>query len=157
MLFFGLLSTSAIASLPEGITAYKLGNYPLALSQLKPLASKGNAEAQTYLAAMYSYGYGVAQDHKKSLMWFVLAAEQGFSKAQYALGVKFANGIGVVKNRGDALKWFRLAADNGNSAAEERLLEMTGEIHLKAPVEPVLQLENFDGRDIEDVTHTGQR
>ena len=153
VLLSGYLSSSAIAGLPEGIAAYKAGNYSIAAVQLKPLASTGNPIAQTYLAAMYDYGRGLTKDHKKSLMWFVLAAEQGYDKAQYALGVKYAKGFGVAKNLGDSLKWFRLSADNGNKAAEERLLEMTGEIHLKPPVENRIQLENFTGKEGEDFTY----
>jgi len=147
------LCSSANAGLSEGVAAYNASNYSAAVAQLKPLASQGNPIAQTYLAAMYDYGRGLLRDHKKSLMWFLLAAEQGYDKAQYALGVKYAKGFGVTKNIGESLKWFRQSADNGNKAAEERLLEMTGEIHLKAPDNERVQLENFSGNEGEEFTY----
>lgn len=153
MLLLGILATSAIAGLPEGIAAYNASNYAAAVAQLKPLASRGNPIAQTYIAAMYDYGRGLIRDHNKSLMWFLLAAQQGYDKSQYALGVKYSKGFGVTKNVGESLKWFRLSADNGNQAAKERLLEITGEIHVAAPADESVQLENFTGREGEDFTY----
>lgn len=153
IILLGFLSTSAQAGLPEGIAAYNTSNYTVAVTQLKPLASHGNPVAQTYLAAMYDYGRGLMRDHNKALMWFLLAAQQGYDKAQYALGVKYSKGFGVTKNIGESLKWFRMSADNGNKAAEERLLEITGEIHLQAPADDRVQLENFTGNEGEDFTY----
>lgn len=153
VLFVLFVAPPAFADLSEGVAAYNASNYSVAVSQFKPLATKGNPIAQTYLAAMYDYGRGLMKDHKKSLMWFLLAAEQGYDKAQYALGVKYAKGFGVTKNIGESLKWFRLSADNGNKAAEERLLEMTGEIHLKDPANERVQLENFSGNESEEFTY----
>lgn len=147
-LVLGGVAGIAEASVSEGVAAYNLAKYKLALNELTPLAMKGDATAQTYVGLMYAYGRGVPLDHAKSLYWLRLAAEQGDNRAQYAMGVKAASGMGVPKNKIEALKWFRLAADGGNKNAEERLLELTGEIHLKIPVET--QLPNKELRDAPD-------
>ena len=42
-----------------------------------PLAQKGRADAQYYLASMYDQGYGIKKDHEKAMEWYKKAAEQG--------------------------------------------------------------------------------
>ncbi|MDR2585985.1 MAG: outer membrane beta-barrel protein [Prevotellaceae bacterium] len=46
-----------------------------------PLAQKGSAEAQYYLASMYNQGYGVEKDDEKAIEWFRKAAQQSHQEA----------------------------------------------------------------------------
>src|SRR5262249_2222155 len=50
------------AGLVQGVNAYKLGDFATAVHELLPLAQQGQAEAQFYLGAMASKGWGVPQD-----------------------------------------------------------------------------------------------
>jgi TPR repeat protein len=65
--------------LKKGVAAYKGVDSTTALRELRPLAEKGNAEAQTYLGIMYRYGRsvpqmgeGVPQDYKEAVRLFRL-------------------------------------------------------------------------------------
>jgi TPR repeat protein len=49
---------------------------------LRPLADKGDAEAQYKLGVMYEKGRGVAQDYAEAHKWFNLAAAQGNKDAE---------------------------------------------------------------------------
>ena len=103
----------------EGVAAYKRGNYPDALAKLKPLAAKGDVDAQFFLGVMYAKGQGVQQDHLQALAWYLEAAEQGDVQAQSKLGVMYGNGHGVFQDFVQAHKWYSLAALAGNEDAKE--------------------------------------
>ena len=118
ILLFSLLLTlcfigSSLAESDGVWDAYKKGNYKAAFNEWLPLAEKGSAEAQFNLAGMYSKGFGVVMDEKKSFDWYKKAAEQGHPKAQYNLGVMYIIGGGTPKSLSDAKHWLRLAYDNG--------------------------------------------
>ena len=115
---FSLLLTiccigSSLAESNDPWDAYKKGNYKAAFNEWLPLAEKGSAEAQFNLAGMYSKGFGVVMDEKKSFDWYKKSAEQGHAKAQYNLGVMYLIGSGVTKSLSDAKHWLSLAYDNG--------------------------------------------
>ena len=115
---FSLLLTiccigSSLAESNDAWDAYKKGNYKAAFNEWLPLAEKGSAEAQFNLAGMYSKGFGVVMDEKKSFDWYKKAAEQGHPKAQYNLGVMYLIGNGVNKSLSGAKHWLSLAYDNG--------------------------------------------
>ena len=115
---FSLLLTiccigSSLAESNDAWDAYKKGNYKAAFNEWLPLAEKGSAEAQFNLAGMYSKGFGVVMDEKKSFDWYKKAAEHGHPKAQYNLGVMYLIGNGVNKSLSDAKHWLSLAYDNG--------------------------------------------
>lgn len=82
LLAFALLFASAGAmaggpSLDDGIAAMLRGDNTAALKVFRPLAAKGNAEAQYYLGYMYQSGTGVPMDKKTALQWYNRAAAQG--------------------------------------------------------------------------------
>ncbi len=58
------------------MAAYQRGDYTTALSELRALAEKGNANAQFFLGFMYDAGRGVPQDYVQAHMWFDLAASK---------------------------------------------------------------------------------
>ena len=64
----------SLAGYDEGIAAYRLGDYSTALSELRPLADQGNADAQWTVGLMYAQGSGVLQDYVQAHKWLNLAA-----------------------------------------------------------------------------------
>lgn len=123
--FLGLIFTvfslmagaSAQAGLQEGVSAFKRGQFPLALKELTPLAKQGEAKAQAILGQMYASGSGVPQDHAKAAFWYRKAAEQGEVRAQTSLGVMYKEGIGVPQDEKEAASLFRMAAEQGHGEA----------------------------------------
>jgi len=116
-----LLSMAAYAGFDEGLAAYKKKDYATALKEWEPLASQGNAVAQTVIGVMYDLGQGAPQDYKEAVKWYRLAADQGNANAQNSLGMKYVNGQGVPQDYKEAVKWYRLAADQGNANAQTNL------------------------------------
>ncbi len=97
---------------------------PDTIDQLRSMAEKGSAEAQTKLADLYKEGKKVAQNLEESAKWYTKAAEQGFAEAQHKLGELYLEGKGVVKNSEEALKWLHKSADQGYNAAKEKLSQL---------------------------------
>lgn len=103
----------------EGVAAYKRGDYPEALAKLKPLAFKGDVDAQVFIGFMYERGQGVEQDCQQALTWYLKAATQGDVQIQSKLGVMYGNGRGVTQDLVQAHKWYSLAELAGNEDARE--------------------------------------
>jgi uncharacterized protein len=97
------------------------GDYSAALSILRPLAEKGDADAQEELARLYVEGWGVARDPAEALRWFERAAAQDHPTALYNLGRVYEKGLVVGADRGKALEMFRSAAQLGDAEAEGRM------------------------------------
>ena len=74
-------------------------------------ASKGDIEAQAYLALCYEKGTGVAQSYQKAAMWYESAANKGHAKAQTKLGLLIYKGQGVPQSYKKAAEWFERAAN----------------------------------------------
>jgi uncharacterized protein len=91
--------------------ALKNSDYDTALREIRPLALKGDAEAQSILGTMYANGQGVPVNNKKAVDWTRKAAEKGFANAQYNLGIMYDTGTGVSKDGKEAAKWYRKAAE----------------------------------------------
>ena len=87
-----VLSVNAAAGFLEGQISWSSGDYTAALREWKPLAIKGDAEAQYWLGGMHENGEGVIQDHQEAVKWYTMSAEQGFAPAQGKLGVFFQTG-----------------------------------------------------------------
>lgn len=98
--------------------ALKKGDYAGALKELRPLAQKGDAKAQSNLGLMYATGRGVPQNAVEAEKWIRKAAEQGLAEAQYNLGLINVKGQGVRQNNAEALKWFRKSSDQGYAKAQ---------------------------------------
>ncbi|MFT4060396.1 MAG: SEL1-like repeat protein [Legionella sp.] len=65
------------ANLREGIDSFRVEEYRTAFVRLKPLAKKGQADAQYAVGYMYYYGKGVVEDRKKAWFWITAAANAG--------------------------------------------------------------------------------
>lgn len=120
-IFFAVASSTALAGLQEGISAYKNGNYPSAINELRPLANNGNAVAQYWLGVMHSDEKGVQRDDQQAMSWYQKAAEQGNTEAQLSLGQMYSDGKGGKRGSQQAMKWYQKAAERGNVEAQLNL------------------------------------
>jgi len=110
----GSVGTSWGADFQKGVAAYDSGDFATALREWRPLAEKGDADAQFNLGVMYSKGQGVPQDYKTAVKWYTLAAEQGVASAQTNLGWMYDKGYGVKQDNVYAHMWGNIAASNGD-------------------------------------------
>ena len=102
----------------RGLAALDRGDHATALGVLRPLAERGNAEAQAHLGEMYREGLSVPQDYAQALHWYRRSAEQGYALAQLTLGVMYNQGLGVPQDYAQAVEWYRKAAEQGDAAAQ---------------------------------------
>jgi TPR repeat protein len=85
MFIFILVVTSSMSiagSLEDGLEAASSGNYKKAYRLWLPLAEQGDVGAQHNLGIMYFNGFGVPQDNKEAVKWFLLAARQNYAESQ---------------------------------------------------------------------------
>ncbi len=87
------------------------------MSEWRPLAEKGVAEAQYKLGMLYSMGIGVPLDLVQARQWWEKAAVQRHVSAQYYLGIMYSMGYGVPQDFVQAHKWYSLAGANGDKGA----------------------------------------
>jgi uncharacterized protein len=104
----------AAPSVRAGIDAWAAGNYPLAIANFRPLADRGDADAQYAMAQAYFLGRGVPQNSNLAEQWYERAARQGNEEAQANYGLLlFQNG-----RRREALPWIERAANRGDPRAQ---------------------------------------
>ncbi|MDT9597805.1 SPOR domain-containing protein [Sphingosinicella rhizophila] len=110
-----LMSASASAAdVKAGVDAWQAGNYGAAIAQWRPLAERGDADAQFNLGQAYKLGRGVNADIKIAQNWYQKAAQQGHEQAQANLGlILFQNG-----NRAGAMPWLKKAAESDDPRAQ---------------------------------------
>ncbi|PWY57425.1 sel1 repeat family protein [Legionella qingyii] len=87
----GCTMTNAI-NLREGIENFRLEEYRKAFIRLKPLAQKGQPDAQYAVGYMYYYGKGVVEDRKKAWFWINAAANLGQPDAKEAIRILASGG-----------------------------------------------------------------
>jgi TPR repeat protein len=116
-----LFCNAALAGLKEGYAALARKDYVTAMKEYRPLAERGNAEAQYRVGRMYEFGQGVAQDKAQGIAWIRKAAAQNHIDAQQELGVIYAIGDGVKQDDVQAVEWFRKAALQGDAMAQYNL------------------------------------
>jgi cell division septation protein DedD len=111
----GLLSAPVCAqSVKAGIEAWQRADYDGAVSIWRPLAQKGDADAQFNLGQAYRLGRGVPMDLAAAKSWFERAAASGHLDAETTLGLLlFQNG-----DQGAGLKWLKQAAEQGEPRAQ---------------------------------------
>jgi uncharacterized protein len=114
-----ILLSGAGTGLPAGpiedaTAALERREFPTALQLLRPLAERGNADAQMKLGFLYLTGGGIPQDYAAAVKWFHLAADQGQANAQCFLGLMYFEGRGVPQDYVSAHMWLNLAAAGGD-------------------------------------------
>jgi len=114
LIFSATLAASVSAqSVKTGIDAWQRSDYATAVAVWRPLAEKGDADAQFNLGQAYRLGRGVSINLAAAQTWFERAAEKGHLDAQTTLGLMlFQNG-----NRTGGLRWIKLAAEKSEPRA----------------------------------------
>src|SRR5438270_921195 len=98
---------AAFAGVKEGVDAWQAGNYAGAVREWRPLADRGDPDAQFNMGQAYKLGRGVPGDMGLAMSWYAKAAEQNHAQAQANLGlILFQSG-----ERARAIPWLRRAAD----------------------------------------------
>lgn len=101
-------------SVKAGIDAWQKSDYSGAVAIWRPLAEKGDADAEFNLGQAYRLGRGVPTNLAAAKTWFERAAAQGHVDAQTTLGLLlFENG-----EQAEALKWLKQAADRDEPRAQ---------------------------------------
>src|SRR3954464_1941796 len=107
--FILLSSPLSAQSVKAGIEAWQRADYSSAVAIWKPLAERGDADAQFNLGQAYRLGRGVENNLSVAETWFKRAAASGHMDAQTTLGLLlFQNG-----DQAAGLKWLKQASDQG--------------------------------------------
>ena len=110
----GAAQRGATGTVKAGVDAWQAGNYAAATDIWRPLANRGDPDAQFNMGQAYKLGRGVGADMKIAQSWYQKAAQQGHGQAQANLGlILFQNG-----DRTGAMPWIRKAADAGDARAQ---------------------------------------
>ncbi len=109
-------ASQAWADFKAGVEAYERGDYATALTEFRPLAQQGDADAQFYLGQMYRKGQGVPRDYAEAVRWYRQAAEQGAAAGQGSLGFMYSEGRGVAQDYVQGHMWISLAAAQGKES-----------------------------------------
>ncbi len=108
-----LCGAPARADFQAGLDAYHQRDYATAAQEWRPIAERGDANAEFNLGLLYASGEGVPRDYTQAADWYRKAAEQGVPAAEYNLGILYTQGQGIQRNRAEAARWFKKAADAG--------------------------------------------
>jgi TPR repeat protein len=100
----------------DGARFYMQGDYARALAAWRPLAARGDAEAQNNLGLLYLDGKGVPANLAEAVRYFQLSAAAGSALGQNNLGGLYRDGRGVARDFAKAARWFAASASQGNSA-----------------------------------------
>ena len=114
VLIFCLAGSAGRADVATGVEAWEAGDHSRALSQWRPLASRGDATAQFNMGQAYRFGRGVPADAAIARSWSEKAAQQGHQQAQAALGLRLYQ----TGDRKTAIYWIRKAAERDNPRAQ---------------------------------------
>src|SRR3954452_16535696 len=92
-LLFGLAAPLSAQSVKAGIEAWQRADYAGAVAIWRPLAEKGDADAQFNLGQAYRLGRGVQTNLAAAKTWLERAGNQGHVDAETTLGLLlFENG-----------------------------------------------------------------
>ncbi|WP_132386638.1 SPOR domain-containing protein [Novosphingobium sp. PhB165] len=109
-----LAATTAHADVKSGVDAWSSGQYDIAVQQWRPLADKGDADAEFNLAQAYKMGRGVPLDLEQAETLYGKAAAQGHVQAADNYGLLlFQRG-----QREEAMPYIAAAAARGDSRAQ---------------------------------------
>lgn len=119
--FDEMLKKQAEEELKKAIALYEAKQYSEALPVLNKYAEKGNAEAQFLLGVCYKWGYGVKEDHQKSVCLYEKAAEQGHTKAMCFAADYYAGPKTSPRDKQKAAYWYEKAAEQGYTEGQCRI------------------------------------
>jgi TPR repeat protein len=109
----------------EAAAAAQRGDYVVAYCFWRPLAEKGDAEAQYALGWMYHNGYGLVTDDRAAKGWWEKAVAQGHTDAMFSLGTLYSVGSeAVARDHAAAMRLWVQAAGAGHENARFALREL---------------------------------
>lgn len=109
----------------EAAAAAQRGDYVVAYCFWRPLAEKGDAEAQYALGWMYHNGYGLVTDDRSAKGWWEKAAAQDHLDAMFSLGTLYSVGSeSVARDYSAAMRLWGQAAAAGHENARFALREL---------------------------------
>jgi hypothetical protein len=112
-LLAGTASPALAQSVKAGIDAWQQSDYSGAVAIWRPLAEKGDPDAEFNLGQAYRLGRGVPTNLAAAKTWFERAANQGHLDAETTLGLLlFEN-----SDQANGLKWLKKAAEQGEPRA----------------------------------------
>ena len=101
-------------SVEAGVQAWQSNNYDEAVRNWRPLADRGDQDAQFNLGHAYRLGRGVPQNMNLAEQWYERAARAGHVEAQAMYGlILFQNG-----RRQEAMPFVQGAAERGDARAQ---------------------------------------
>jgi cell division septation protein DedD len=101
-------------SVEAGVQAWQAANYEEAIGQWRPLADRGDLDAQFNLGHAYRLGRGVPRNMNLAEQYYERAARAGHVEAQAMYGlILFQNG-----RRQEAMPYVRTAAERGDARAQ---------------------------------------
>ncbi len=126
-----VISSTAVKKQPQrtptelanAIYQYRWNKYDDCVPVFKKYAEAGNAEAQTFYALCFKYGYGVRKDIETAYEWFVKAAEQGDAFAMSHIASIYdraSYGIQPSDPTKNAKYWYLKAAELGDLGAKNK-------------------------------------
>lgn len=127
-LVLGMLGAANAGPVEQGIEALVEGDYAEAYCLWKPLAERGDTEAQYHLGWLYANGNGLNVDIETAVDWWRRAADQGHADAQFAVALAFTTGEGLKRDMDEAVRWYVAAARQGHEDAQEILGRLVGDV-----------------------------
>ena len=110
---FTLGAPASAQTVKAGIEAWQHADYSTAVAIWRPLAQKGDADAEFNLGQAYRLGRGVSINLAIAKSWFEKAANSGHLDAETTLGLLlFQNG-----DQAAGMKWLKQAAEQGEPRA----------------------------------------
>jgi TPR repeat protein len=101
-------------NLQKGLAAFEAKAYAQAIALLKPLAEKGDPEAQCLMGNVYHLGLGLTPNLSEAVRWYRKSAEQGYGVASNNLaGIILVGEHGELPNRREAEYWYEKAREQG--------------------------------------------
>ena len=132
--FFGFFIFSlpqiSMAEIEHARDLMEENKFEEALSELRPAARSGNADAEELIGVMYAMGLGVERDHQRAFDWYLRSAMKGHPGAQSGVGWYYELGLGMpAPDLVRAYMWYVLSAIGGDPDAaisqEEVVKKMT--------------------------------
>ena len=122
-----LHAAAATREFDVGMQALLAGDYAEAYCRWKPLAERGDADAQYHLGWLYANGNGLRVDTAKAFAWWQRAATQGHADAQFAVGFALTMGDGTERDLKHAVDWYLKAAQQGHEDARDTLVRLAAD------------------------------
>src|SRR5882672_5270524 len=115
------IATGDDAAMAQARQAFDRKDYAAAWAIWRDLAERGVPRAQSNLAGLYSYGWGVPRDEAVAAAWFRRAGEAGDAIAQQNLALMYYEGRGTDGDLAEAARWYEKAAEGGLADAQNML------------------------------------